>query len=164
MSAAGFRVIDRSDKNRPELGSNRFEILDGFGPLGISQVPRSRMTEIGESESARNKYPEREQRHLDVLRDLKRIHSHICSVAYPVLEATGELEPSRLRGWDAQADATEAVRSGYARGRVELTHAERVEAHFTTDHHCILAEVPCLPTGTRLQAGSQRRVRSLPWR
>ena len=29
--------------------------------------------------------------HLDVLRDLKRIHSHICSVAYPVLEATGEL-------------------------------------------------------------------------
>ena len=27
--------------------------------------------------------------HLDVLRDLKRIHSHICSVAYPVLEANG---------------------------------------------------------------------------
>jgi phosphate:Na+ symporter len=35
--------------------------------------------------------------HLDVLRDLKRIHSHICSVAYPVLEAAGELQPSRLR-------------------------------------------------------------------
>jgi len=34
--------------------------------------------------------------HLDVLRDLKRIHSHICSVAYPVLETTGELRPSRL--------------------------------------------------------------------
>ncbi len=29
--------------------------------------------------------------HLDVLRDLKRIHSHICAVAYPVLEAAGEL-------------------------------------------------------------------------
>ena len=27
--------------------------------------------------------------HLDVLRDLKRIHSHVCSVAYPALEATG---------------------------------------------------------------------------
>ena len=26
-----------------------------------------------------------------MLRDLKRIHSHICSVAYPVLEAAGEL-------------------------------------------------------------------------
>ncbi len=35
--------------------------------------------------------------HLDVLRDLKRVHSHICSVAYPVLEAAGELHPSRLR-------------------------------------------------------------------
>jgi phosphate:Na+ symporter len=32
--------------------------------------------------------------HLDVLRDLRRIHSHICSVAYPVLDAAGEL-PSR---------------------------------------------------------------------
>src|SRR2546430_4435741 len=29
--------------------------------------------------------------HLDVLRDLKRIHSHICSVAYPVLDAKGEV-------------------------------------------------------------------------
>jgi phosphate:Na+ symporter len=28
--------------------------------------------------------------HLDILSDLKRIHSHICSVAYPVLEARGE--------------------------------------------------------------------------
>jgi phosphate:Na+ symporter len=37
--------------------------------------------------------------HLDVLRDLKRIHSHICSVAYPVLEAAGE-----LKGW-READA-----------------------------------------------------------
>ncbi|MDB5503166.1 MAG: Na/Pi cotransporter [Tardiphaga sp.] len=29
--------------------------------------------------------------HLDVLRDLRRIHSHVCSVAYPVLDAAGEL-------------------------------------------------------------------------
>jgi len=35
--------------------------------------------------------------HLDILRDLKRIHSHICAAAYPVLEALGELQPSRLR-------------------------------------------------------------------
>src|SRR5260370_1205215 len=33
--------------------------------------------------------------HLDVLRDLRRIHSHICSVAYPVLAATGELAAYR---------------------------------------------------------------------
>jgi phosphate:Na+ symporter len=35
--------------------------------------------------------------HLDVLRDLKRIHSHICSVAYPVLDAAGELRRTRLK-------------------------------------------------------------------
>jgi phosphate:Na+ symporter len=33
--------------------------------------------------------------HLDVLRDLRRIHSHICSVAYPVLDAAGELPAQR---------------------------------------------------------------------
>lgn len=31
--------------------------------------------------------------HLDVLRDLKRIHSHICSVAYSVLDVGGSLPP-----------------------------------------------------------------------
>jgi phosphate:Na+ symporter len=30
--------------------------------------------------------------HLDILRDLKRIHSHICSVAYSALEAAGEMK------------------------------------------------------------------------
>jgi phosphate:Na+ symporter len=39
--------------------------------------------------------------HLDVLRDLRRIHAHICSVAYPVLDAAGELSASQ----DAKNDA-----------------------------------------------------------
>lgn len=43
--------------------------------------------------------------HLDVVRDLKRIHSHIASVAYPILEAAGELRPSRLRKQGAAAGA-----------------------------------------------------------
>jgi len=34
--------------------------------------------------------------HLDILSDLKRIHSHICSVAYSVLEAAGELKRDRF--------------------------------------------------------------------
>jgi phosphate:Na+ symporter len=42
--------------------------------------------------------------HLDVLSDLKRIHSHICSVAYPVLQAAGEL-PMREPGKSAAAAA-----------------------------------------------------------
>jgi len=33
--------------------------------------------------------------HLDVLRDLRRIHSHICSVAYSVLDAAGEVPAHR---------------------------------------------------------------------
>jgi phosphate:Na+ symporter len=38
--------------------------------------------------------------HLDVLRDLRRIHSHICSVAYPVLDAAGELPAAAAAATD----------------------------------------------------------------
>src|SRR3954447_11752983 len=41
--------------------------------------------------------------HLDVLRDLRRIHSHICSVAYPVLDAAGELAAYRATESDLTA-------------------------------------------------------------
>jgi phosphate:Na+ symporter len=51
--------------------------------------------------------------HLDILRDLKRIHSHICSVAYPALERAGELQPSRLK--DADPDPAGTDPSGSAR-------------------------------------------------
>jgi phosphate:Na+ symporter len=44
--------------------------------------------------------------HLDILADLKRIHSHICSVAYPVLEAAGELPALQTStGGDQETDA-----------------------------------------------------------
>jgi phosphate:Na+ symporter len=43
--------------------------------------------------------------HLDILSDLKRIHSHICSVAYPVLEAAGELPAREAAKSDAATDA-----------------------------------------------------------
>jgi phosphate:Na+ symporter len=39
--------------------------------------------------------------HLDVIRDLKRIVAHLTAVAYPILEAGGELSTSRLRIRDA---------------------------------------------------------------
>ena len=35
--------------------------------------------------------------HLDIMRDFKRIHSHLTSVAYPILDRAGVLRPSRLR-------------------------------------------------------------------
>ena len=43
--------------------------------------------------------------HLDILSDLKRIHSHICSVAYPVLEAAGELPARESAKSDTVSDA-----------------------------------------------------------
>jgi phosphate:Na+ symporter len=51
--------------------------------------------------------------HLDVIRDLKRINGHLTSVAYPILEATGELAPTRLKAPEP-ANGTEA-----ANGRAE---------------------------------------------
>ncbi|MBK0394580.1 Na/Pi cotransporter family protein [Ramlibacter algicola] len=35
--------------------------------------------------------------HIDLISELKRINSHICSIAYPILESAGALAPSRLR-------------------------------------------------------------------
>ena len=35
--------------------------------------------------------------HLDLISDLKRINSHICSIAYPILEHAGVLAKTRLR-------------------------------------------------------------------
>jgi phosphate:Na+ symporter len=35
--------------------------------------------------------------HIDLISDLKRINSHICSVAYPILDAAGVLTQTRLR-------------------------------------------------------------------
>jgi phosphate:Na+ symporter len=45
--------------------------------------------------------------HLDIMRDLKRINSHLTSVAYPILDAHGVLRRSRLRKEPLQP--TEAV-------------------------------------------------------
>jgi phosphate:Na+ symporter len=35
--------------------------------------------------------------HIDLISDLKRINSHICSIAYPILDSAGALPPNRLR-------------------------------------------------------------------
>jgi len=35
--------------------------------------------------------------HIDLISDLKRINSHICSIAYPILDTAGVLAPNRLR-------------------------------------------------------------------
>jgi phosphate:Na+ symporter len=41
--------------------------------------------------------------HIDLISDLKRINSHISSIAYPILETAGVLAPSRLKTQRATA-------------------------------------------------------------
>ena len=47
--------------------------------------------------------------HLDVLRDLKRINSHICSVAYPALDIARTSSPARAKPEPAAARRTKAA-------------------------------------------------------
>jgi phosphate:Na+ symporter len=81
----------------------------------IEEKTRLRTTELAYAEShlarlraGRPESIETSSLHLDALRDLKRIYSHICSVAYPVLEVTGELQPSRLKDSEVMAAADTA--------------------------------------------------------
>ncbi len=55
--------------------------------------------------------------HLDLMRDLKRINSHFCSVAYPILEAAGALSVSRLRAVEHERSEDVTV-TGSGRQRV----------------------------------------------
>ncbi len=47
--------------------------------------------------------------HLDLIGELKRINSHICSIAYPILESAGVLAATRIRT-SRLADLDESVR------------------------------------------------------
>ena len=59
--------------------------------------------------------------HLDLISDLKRINSHICSIAYPILDSAGALAPNRLRHsvldahHQVMANATRPPQSGQPR-------------------------------------------------
>jgi len=48
--------------------------------------------------------------HIDLISDLKRINSHICSIAYPILDSAGALAPNRLRT-PAPSPDTSAVKA-----------------------------------------------------
>ncbi|MFQ5775122.1 MAG: Na/Pi cotransporter family protein [Kiloniellaceae bacterium] len=55
--------------------------------------------------------------HLDILRDLKRINSHLTALAYPILDASGQLRRSRLVGQpepEAEPEPAPEVKPGQA--------------------------------------------------
>jgi phosphate:Na+ symporter len=70
--------------------------------LGEKEVFRefeNRATEahFGRVRAGRTESVETDRLHLDIMRDLKRVNSHLAAAAYPVLEDRGELLPSRLK-------------------------------------------------------------------
>lgn len=124
------RNLSFSKEGAAEIGAFHQEVLDNL-KLGISTfmtgdvtVARRLITEktnlraaefaAAESHLARLREGRAESiesssLHLDILRDLKRIHSHICSAAYPVLERMGEL--LRLSRGDPRDDRQQLYQS-----------------------------------------------------
>jgi predicted NAD/FAD-dependent oxidoreductase len=73
----------------------------------------------------------------DLMRDIKRLHSHFTAIAYPVLNREGEMRTSRWRGYsepkpetardavegnaeDITAEAGNAVEGHVVEGNVEV--------------------------------------------
>ena len=54
--------------------------------------------------------------HLDLISDLKRVNSHICSIAYPILDSAGALAPNRFRAPSASEGASASVSAAHGRG------------------------------------------------
>jgi phosphate:Na+ symporter len=54
-------------------------------------------SQFGRLRDGRKESVEAGRLHLDIVRDLKRVNSHLAAAAYPILEGQGELLPSRLR-------------------------------------------------------------------
>src|SRR5712675_656131 len=100
-------IGDIIDKNLSELATKKIKRRFQFSAEGaeeLSAFHKRTMDSLriafgvfmsGDVNEARKLLAETTALHLDVLRDLRRIHSHICSVAYPVLDAAGELAAYR---------------------------------------------------------------------
>jgi phosphate:Na+ symporter len=133
---AGKRIkrnIQFSAEGAAELIAFHKRVLDGLklafsvfmtGDVGdarklIAEKTRVRLAEIEAAEhhferlrAGRPESIESTSLHLDVLRDLKRIHSHICSVAYPVLEAAGQMPANDVSESDPITLAVPGMKPG----------------------------------------------------
>src|SRR5207253_11480107 len=106
------RRLEFSGEGAAELVTFHKRVLESlrmaFGVFMSGDVSRARKLNAGKAElrstelAAAERHLERLREgrletmettslHIDVLRDLKRIHSHICSVAYSALDASGEI-------------------------------------------------------------------------
>ena len=107
--------------------------------------------------------------HLDILRDLKRIHSHICAIAYPLLDEAGQLYRSRLKRVERRAlqeevlpaprpprSAARATRTGSSGGRCRRSAAIPPDARSLIRRPASTSGTP-LPAGRLVPGGSLRR-------
>jgi phosphate:Na+ symporter len=133
---AGKRIkrnIQFSAEGAAELTAFHKRVLDGLklafsvfmsGNVGdarklIAEKTQVRLAELEAAEhhferlrEGRPESIESTSLHLDVLRDLKRIHSHICSAAYPVLEAAGQMPANDVSESDPITLAVPGMRPG----------------------------------------------------
>lgn len=86
LSLSVFMTNDVEEARRLIAEKARFRELDLEANANHLDRLRNRRLESMETSAI----------HLDILRDLKRINSHLTSVAYQKLDAEGELRPSRL--------------------------------------------------------------------
>ena len=85
--------IDASTASRPYLSkSSRNRRSPRF--TAVNCAPTTHIARLG-SNTAQS--IETSSLHLDLISDLKRINSHICSIAYPILEQAGVLAKTRLK-------------------------------------------------------------------
>jgi phosphate:Na+ symporter len=87
LATSVFVSDDRDLARKLLLEKEHFRVLERNAAESHHERLKSGMRESLETSSL----------HLDILRDLKRINSHLSSVAYPILEQAGELRASRLR-------------------------------------------------------------------
>jgi hypothetical protein len=91
-----FRFLAAAEAAAPFAGGG-VDRLDDESLERLGQWPWSRARSADRLRSGKIESLETSGLHLDVLRDLKRINSHLTSVAYPILEGAGALTESRLK-------------------------------------------------------------------
>jgi phosphate:Na+ symporter len=93
LRAAALLFMTEDERAAPLLASEK-EVFRGMEAAATaSHFERLRSGRINTAETS--------SRHLDALRDLKRINAHlVAAAAYPALKGKGKLLPSRLRQGD----------------------------------------------------------------
>ena len=86
VTAGSGRMFSREPRMPPSSSYSSWVSTD---PRAASHIARLRDNTAQSIETS--------SLHLDLISELKRINSHICSIAYPILESAGVLADTRLR-------------------------------------------------------------------